>query len=109
MRDGKSIIRPSRRPVALPADEIVEREYPTKAVHQGSIEPHAVTANMSEDGSATVWSSSQGQFMIRQYCAGLLEVPASNIRVIPAEIGGGFGGKLDASIQLPLAVAAPDF
>ena len=31
--------------------------------------------------------------MIRQYCAGLLEVPASNIRVIPAEIGGGFGGK----------------
>ena len=75
------------------ADEIVEREYTTKAVHQGYIEPHAVTANMSEDGSATVWSSSQGQFMIRQYCAGLLEVPASNIRVIPAEIGGGFGGK----------------
>ena len=75
------------------ADEIVEREYTTKPVHQGYIEPSACVANMSEDGTATVWSSSQGQFMIRQYCAGLLEVPASNIRVTPAEIGGGFGGK----------------
>ena len=65
----------------------------TKPVHQGYIEPSACVANMSEDGTATVWSSSQGQFMIRQYCAGLLEVPASNIRVTPAEIGGGFGGK----------------
>jgi CO/xanthine dehydrogenase Mo-binding subunit len=75
------------------ADAIIEREYTTKPVHQGYIEPSACVANMSEDGTATVWSSSQGQYMIRQYCAGLLEVPASNIRVTPAEIGGGFGGK----------------
>ncbi|MEL0111081.1 MAG: molybdopterin cofactor-binding domain-containing protein, partial [Rickettsiales bacterium] len=75
------------------ADAIIEREYTTKPVHQGYIEPHACVANMSEDGTSTVWSSSQGQYMIRQYCAGLLEVPASNIRVTPAEIGGGFGGK----------------
>ena len=75
------------------ADAIIEREYTTKPVHQGYIEPSACVANMSEDGTATVWSSSQGQYMIRQYCAGLLEVPASDIRVTPAEIGGGFGGK----------------
>lgn len=75
------------------ADAVIEREYTTKPVHQGYIEPSACVANMSEDGTSTVWSSSQGQYMIRQYCAGLLEVPASNIRVTPAEIGGGFGGK----------------
>ncbi len=75
------------------ADAVIEREYTTKPVHQGYIEPSACVANMSEDGTATVWSSSQGQYMIRQYCAGLLEVPASDIRVTPAEIGGGFGGK----------------
>ena len=35
----------------------------------------------------------QGQFMIRAYCAKLLGIDMANIRVTPAEIGGGFGGK----------------
>jgi len=40
-----------------------------------------------------VFSSSQGQFMVRAYCAKLLNIDIANIRAIPAEIGGGFGGK----------------
>ena len=34
------------------ADVIVEREFNTKPVHQGYIEPHACVASMSEDGQA---------------------------------------------------------
>jgi CO/xanthine dehydrogenase Mo-binding subunit len=40
-----------------------------------------------------VWSSSQGHFMVRTYCAKVLQLEISDLRVTPAEIGGGFGGK----------------
>ena len=86
------------------ADIVVEREFKTAAVHQGYIEPHAVLASIGSDGKATVWCSSQGHFMIRAYCAKLLAMDASHIRVIPAEIGGGFGGKTTVYLE-PLAIA----
>ena len=86
------------------ADFVVERELKTAAVHQGYIEPHAVLASMGSDGKATVWCSSQGHFMVRAYCAKLLGMDASHIRVIPAEIGGGFGGKTTVYLE-PLAIA----
>ena len=86
------------------ADVIVEREYTTQPVHQGYIEPHACVVSVSADGMTTIWASSQGQFMIREFCAKLLKLEDSNIRVIPAEIGGGFGGKTTVYLE-PLAVA----
>ena len=76
------------------ADVVVERSFTTRPVHQGYIEPHAVVASASEDGQSVIWSSSQGQFMVRSYCAKLLGIDVSQLRVIPAEIGGGFGGKV---------------
>lgn len=75
------------------ADIVVERRFTTEAVHQGYIEPHACVGTIAPDGMATIWCSSQGQFMVRAYCAKLLGMEISQIRVIPAEIGGGFGGK----------------
>ncbi len=75
------------------ADVIVEREFTTRPVHQGYIEPHAVVADMGEDGRAVLWCSSQGHFMVRTYTAKVLGWEPSRIKVIPAEIGGGFGGK----------------
>ncbi|MGE3772100.1 MAG: xanthine dehydrogenase family protein molybdopterin-binding subunit [Gammaproteobacteria bacterium] len=86
------------------ADVIVEREYKTEAVHQGYIEPHAVVASYAADGMATIWCTSQGQFMVREFTAKLLGMEISNIRVIPSEIGGGFGGKTTVYLE-PLAVA----
>jgi len=86
------------------ADIVVEREYSTAAVHQGYIEPHAAVASYAADGMATIWCSSQGQFMVREFCAKLLGMDVGNIRVIPAEIGGGFGGKTTVYLE-PLAVA----
>jgi len=75
------------------ADVIVEREYTTKPVHQGYIEPHSATALWNADGMLTIWCSSQGHFNVRDQTAGILNTPISKVRVIPMEIGGGFGGK----------------
>ena len=85
------------------ANVVVEREFTTQPVHQGYIEPHAVVARTGEDGQVMVWCSSQGHFMVRQYSATLLGLDASQIKVIPAEIGGGFGGKTTVYLE-PLAI-----
>ena len=84
------------------AEVIVEREYSTKAVHQGYIEPHAVVAQTGEDGRSTVWCSSQGHFGIRTYTTKVLGWEPGDMKVIPAEIGGGFGGKTTIYLE-PLA------
>ena len=75
------------------ADVIIERRYTTKPVHQGYIEPHACVVAVGADGQTTIWSSSQGQFMVRGYTSRIVGADIANIRAIPAEIGGGFGGK----------------
>ena len=86
------------------AQVVLERRYTTKPVHQAYIEPHACVASAGADGQCQIWCSSQGQFMVRAYCAKLLGLPISSIRVTPAEIGGGFGGKTLVYLE-PLALA----
>ena len=86
------------------ADVIVEREFQTRAVHQGYIEPHAATAQWTRDGFVTVWCSSQGHFSVRDHTSRILGVPVSRVKVVPMEIGGGFGGKGQGGVYLePLA------
>ena len=75
------------------ADVIVEREFRTKTVHQGYIEPHTATAWWDKSGKITLWCSSQGHFQIGEGTAEAIGVPSSRVKVIPMEIGGGFGGK----------------
>lgn len=86
------------------AEVIVEGRYSTQPVHQAYIEPHACLCSYNADGQVTIYSSSQGHFMVRAYCAKLLGLDITNVRVIPAEIGGGFGGKTLVYLE-PVATA----
>ena len=85
------------------ADVIVERRYRTEAVHQGYIEPHSATVYWDKD-KITVWTSTQGHFGIREQVAKVVGVPVSKIKVIPMEIGGGFGGKTIIYVEPVAAV-----
>ena len=76
------------------ADLVVEGKYSTVMVHQGYIEPHAATALWKSDGTLTVWNSTQGSFPDRDELSTILDIPISRIKVVPLEIGGGFGGKI---------------
>ena len=86
------------------ADVIVEREFRTATVHQGYIEPHNTTVYWREDGTITVWVSTQGPFQIRAQLADVLQMPVSKIKVIPCEIGGGFGAKFPIYMEPAAAV-----
>jgi len=85
------------------ADVVVEREFNTAMVHQGYIEPHNAVAQYNADGNSTIWTSTQGAFTARDQCGLVLGIPASSIKVVPAEIGGGFGGKIGIYLE-PLAL-----
>jgi xanthine dehydrogenase molybdenum-binding subunit len=85
------------------ASVIVEREFNTAMVHQGYIEPHNALAKVDADGQATLWCSTQGSFDVRQLCAKVLQMPLSRLKVVPAEIGGGFGGKTTIYLE-PLSI-----
>ena len=84
------------------ADVVVEHEFETALVHQGYIEPHAATALWNMDDQLDLWDSTQGAFTVRDSLAAILRHPISKIKVIPMEIGGGFGGKIPLYLE-PLA------
>jgi CO/xanthine dehydrogenase Mo-binding subunit len=81
------------------ADIVIEREFHTATVHQGYIEPHNATAQWNADGKVTVWTSTQGSFSVRHQTAELCGIAISDVKVIPMEIGGGFGGKISVYLQ----------
>lgn len=84
------------------ADLILEREFRTKSIHQGYIETQNATAWWPKGERLTIWCSSQGHFGIRDNTARILGIPISKLKVVPMEIGGGFGGKLAVYLE-PLA------
>lgn len=76
------------------ADIVLERDYVVGGSHQGYIEPPATTASWGADGNITIWASSQGHFAYRDMTAQTLGINPGRIKVVPMEIGGGFGAKL---------------
>ena len=86
------------------ADVILEREFTTQTVHQGYIEPHASTATWAGDGRLTILTCTQGAFAIRSSCSAILDIPESRIKVIPTEIGGGFGAKATTYLEPVAAI-----
>ena len=81
------------------SDYIIEKDFTTETVHQGYIEPHAATAMWAPDGRLTIWTCTQGSFAIRSATAAIAGIPESQVKVIPTEIGGGFGAKLTTYLE----------
>lgn len=89
---------------ALAKAAVVARgRFTLEPVHQGYIEPHACVAAWGADGQAQIWVSSQGHFAVRSLTASILAIPQADIRVMPLEIGGGFGGKTTVYLE-PVAM-----
>lgn len=84
-------------------DVIVENTYQTNYVAHMFIEPEAGIAKY-ENGIVSVWCSTQNPHFDRGEVARMLNMPQNKVRVIQAVTGGGFGGKLDISVQCHAAL-----
>lgn len=62
--------------------------------HQGYLEPQVAVAEVDANGLATVWASTQGQFTAELMIGRMLGLPLSQLKVVPLEVGGAFGGKI---------------
>ena len=87
------------------ADFVLEDSFSTHVVQHCHLEPHAALASVSHGGEITVWTNSQRPFELRSYLAHLLDVPATQIRVIGTEVGGGFGAKKAGWERFPVLLA----
>jgi len=96
------------------APHVATAVFETRHVEHAYIEPEAGYAEIveSEDASGTalrrvrIFACTQTPYMDRDEVASVLKVEPAQIHVVPSAIGGGFGGKLDLSVQPLLAVAA---
>ena len=91
------------------ADVVVDGVWQTQWIEHAYIEPEAGVAWPEADGSITLTVSTQTPYLDRDATARVLGVPPERVRVIQAVTGGGFGGKLDLSVQPYLALAAARF
>lgn len=85
------------------ADVVYEDRFTVSMAHQVYIEPRASAAKVEADGRISVWSTTQGAFPLRDSLAGIFDLPMTKLRVIPTEIGGGFGGKI-APVTEPASI-----
>ena len=81
------------------ADVVVTDVYRSQGINQGFLEPMACVADVEANGRLVVYASTQGPYQIRAALAGALEIPVSRIRVVPMELGGGFGAKLRLAFE----------
>ncbi len=85
---------------------VIERTYTNSWVHQAYMEPHAVVAEPgARPGEVTVYTSTQGQYVVRNEVSGALGLRERDVRVIPMTVGGGFGAKYGIIDALVVAVA----
>jgi aldehyde oxidoreductase len=87
------------------ADVVVEEEYETGFVEHAYIEPEAGFARRVDD-RIEVQACTQSPYMDRADIAKILGIAPEAVRIIPTAVGGGFGSKLDLSVQPFVALAA---
>ncbi len=87
------------------ADVQVEGQFRTTFVEHAYIEPESGWAELSDD-LIVIHVTTQTPHMDREATAAILGVDPERVVIRPTACGGGFGGKLDLSIQPILALAA---
>ncbi|MCV2865615.1 molybdopterin-dependent oxidoreductase [Albidovulum sediminicola] len=87
------------------ADVVVEGHFRSGFVEHAYIEPEAGLA-VPREGRVEVHACTQAPVMDQEGLARVLDLPMERVRIIPTAVGGGFGSKLDLSVQPFIALAA---
>ena len=93
---------------------VAEARFETGYIEHAYIETEAGYAEVLDAVDAggkpiervRIWACTQTPYMDRDEVAHVLGVDPACVHIVPSAIGGGFGGKLDLSVQPLLAIAA---
>lgn len=85
-------------------DIVVEESYYTQPQLHGMMETYRSYNYLDHMGRLVVVSSTQIPFHVRRHLSRALNIPSSKIRVIKPRIGGGFGGKQTACVEIFSAI-----
>ena len=86
------------------ADEIFEDTFTTPRVHQTYMERSGAVADVDASGRLIIWSNTQSVHLTQIRISESLVIPQSKIHVINTRVGGGFGGRMEPTVQ-PMAGA----
>lgn len=82
------------------SDVVVEEVYTTQAQAHAMMETYRATTSLDVNGRLQVMSSTQIPYHVRRHLSRVLELPKSRIKILKPRLGGGFGGKQTASVEI---------
>ena len=88
------------------ADVVIKNTYRTQWAEHAFLETEGGVGLVDDDGGITVYSSCQAPHRDRMQIARALAMPESMVRVITPYIGGAFGAKDEAHVQIHAGLLA---
>ncbi|MBT8371642.1 MAG: xanthine dehydrogenase family protein molybdopterin-binding subunit [Deltaproteobacteria bacterium] len=87
------------------SDIVVERTYRTQLAEHSYLEPDAGSGSIDDDGNLIIKVCTQNPHYDRKDVAAILGLEEGCIRIVQTATGGGFGSKLDLTVQGFIALA----
>ena len=86
------------------ADVIIENTYYTPWIEHAYLEPEGALSYLDPEGTLVVYASNQAPNRDRMQIARALDMPEHRVRVITPFVGGAFGAKDEATVQIHAAL-----
>ncbi len=87
------------------ASHVETGRYPNQRLCSAPMEPSGVIARPTADGGLDVWATGQGPHVIRHELSKALGLDEALIRVRSVAVGGGFGGRHSAPVEVLVTAA----
>ncbi len=81
-------------------DVVIEQTYNTQAQAHAMMETYRASTSFDVNGRLLVMTSTQIPYHVRRHLSRVLDIPRSKIKVLKPRLGGGFGGKQTASVEI---------
>jgi CO/xanthine dehydrogenase Mo-binding subunit len=88
------------------ADHIFEWKYQSRPIEQAPTETTGCIVEPKHDGRLKIHSDTQAAFFTLDNTALILDVPFGKLQVVGGTVGGGFGGKVDVTVEPIACIAA---
>ena len=88
------------------ADLVLDNDYAMAQIEHCFLEPPAGIAFVDPDGVLTVMVCTQYPHYHHKQIARVLGRPMDKVRVVQTVVGGGFGGKMDNTVEIAVALLA---